>query len=367
MRGGVLVVDDSAETRALAAEMLAGEGIAAAMATTGEEALDAFARLRPACLLLDIALPGMDGVAVCERIRALPGGDAVAILFVTARRDVETFDRALRAGGDDFLTKPFRPGELVVRLQTAQRLRAMASERGALSLELKRQRDELQRLQLQREQLAEFLVHDLKNPVHSIELLAQRVARVAPDDARATDAAHKIREEARGLLRMITNLLDLNRSQEGRLVAARREVDVGELITAAIGDLAARATAAGIEVVPRVDAATALLDRDLVHRVLANLIENALRHAPEGSAVTVAARRVAAGLELRVADAGPGVPAELRATVFERFAAAGPRGRHGLGLAFCRAAVAAHDGRIWVEDEAPGPGAVFCVELPDAG
>jgi two-component system, sensor histidine kinase and response regulator len=258
----------------------------------------------------------------------------------------------------------------VVRLQTAQRLRAMASERGALSLELKRQRDELQRLQLQREQLAEFLVHDLKNPVHSIELLAQRVARVAPDDARATDAAHKIREEARGLLRMITNLLDLNRSQEGRLVAARREVDVGELIAAAIADLAARAAAAGLEVVPRVDVAIASLDRDLIHRVLANLIENALRHAPEGSVITVAARRVVggpAGLELRVADAGPGVPPELRATVFERFAAAGPRGRHGLGLAFCRAAVAAHGGRIWVEDELPGPGAVFCVELPDAG
>jgi two-component system, sensor histidine kinase and response regulator len=355
MRGGVLVVDDGAETRALAAEMLAGEGIVATMAASGEEALALFAGTDPACVLLDIGLPGLDGIAVCERIRALPGGDRVAILFVTARRDVDAFDRALRAGGDDFLTKPFRPGELVVRIQTAQRLRAMAAERSTLTLELKRQRDELLRLQLQREQLTAFLVHDLKNPVNSIELLARRADPVV---------GKKIREEARALMRMITNLLDIGKAHEGQLVPARRNVDLHTLVADALGELETRASAARIALVARVEVESAELDRDLLHRVLANLLENAVRHAPEDSAITVSARRGVAGLELRVADAGPGVPPELRATVFERFVSAGPRAKHGLGLAFCRVAVAAHGGRIWVEDGSPG--AVFCVELPDA-
>jgi two-component system sensor histidine kinase/response regulator len=364
MRGGVLVVDDSAEIRAFAAEILAGEGIATTVATTGEEAIAAFASAPPDCILLDVMLPGMDGIAVCERIRALPGGKRVAILFVTAKRDVDVFDRALRAGGDDFLTKPFRPGELLVRIETAQRLRELAAERGTLSLELKRQRDELQRLQLQKEQLTEFLVHDLKNPAHAIELLARRVMRVVGAEPRTLEMVQLMREESRSLMHMITNLLDLNRSQEGGLAPIRKPVDVAELVATAIGDLAARASAASLEVTAQIDVATAELDRDLIARVLANLLENAIRHAPEGSRVHVTARERAGAIELRVADTGPGVPAALREIVFERFASAGPRGNHGLGLAFCRVAVAAHGGKIWVEDGAPG--AVFCVELPDA-
>jgi signal transduction histidine kinase len=353
--GGVLVVDDSAENRALAVEILSEEGIDVTVAPTGEDALAVFARVRPECILLDINLPGLDGVTVCERLRGLPGGDTVAILFVTARRDIETFDRALRAGGDDFLTKPYRPNELIVRIQTARRLREMSAERSALTLELKRQRDELQRLQLQKEQLTEFLVHDLKNPVHAIELLTRRAMR---EDS---ETGKKIREESRGLMRMITNLLDLNKSHEGLLVVSRRSFELVEVVAAAVGELEARAHAAGVAVEVDVAAGRVELDRDLIHRVLANLVENAIRHAPEGSTVHVHAA-VANGVTIRISDAGPGVPEELRARVFDRFVTAGPRANHGLGLAFCRIAVEAHGGRIWVEDA--GPGAAFCVELP---
>jgi K+-sensing histidine kinase KdpD len=163
---------------------------------------------------------------------------------------------------------------------------------------------------------------------------------------------------------MIANLLDINKSQEDRLVAARNSVDVQDLVVSAIGDLQTRATAASLVISANVDADRAELDRDLVRRVLANLIENAIRHAPEHTTITVTARRSDGALQLCVADAGPGVPAELRAHLFERFASAGPRANHGLGLAFCRVAAAAHGGRIWVEDGTPG--AVFCVEIPDA-
>src|SRR6185436_17180541 len=98
----VLVVDDNAENRALAKATLEDEDIPVVLAATGEDAISAFARAPVDCVLLDIRMPGMDGITVCERLRALPDGDRVAILFLTAQRDVDTFDRALRAGGDDF-------------------------------------------------------------------------------------------------------------------------------------------------------------------------------------------------------------------------------------------------------------------------
>ncbi len=348
----MLVVDDNADNRALAAAALGDEGITVKVASTGEEALVVFGRMQPDCILLDIGLPGMDGITVCERIRARPDGERVAILFVTARRDVETFDRALRAGGDDFLTKPFRPQELLVRIQTAQRLREMATERDATALELKRQRDELQRLQLQKEQLTEFLVHDLKNPVNSIELLARRAMRAEPETGK------KIREETRGLMRMITNLLDLNKAQEGLLQPARRQTDLAELVRVAIGELEERAKLAKVTMIAEVAVPTAELDRELIGRVLANLVENAVRHSPENSKITVS---VTAPLTFRISDEGPGVPIEQRETIFDRFVTGGTRANHGLGLAFCRVAVAAHGGRIYVGDSAAG--ATFVVEL----
>jgi signal transduction histidine kinase len=104
-------------------------------------------------------------------------------------------------------------------------------------------------------------------------------------------------------------------------------------------------------------------DPDLIRRVLENLVDNAIRHAPEGSAVRIAAAEHGRDLVVRVADAGPGVPEPLRDRVFDRFVQgeAASRAGRGLGLAFCKLAVEAHGGAIWIEEGHPG--AVFCVRF----
>jgi len=102
--------------------------------------------------------------------------------------------------------------------------------------------------------------------------------------------------------------------------------------------------------------------------VLENLLENALRHAPEGSSVRIDAALDGDQVELRVADSGSGVASQMRDKIFERFVQVegdkSSRRGHGLGLAFCKLAVEAHGGKIWVEDAQPG--ARFVVRLPHA-
>jgi signal transduction histidine kinase len=109
-------------------------------------------------------------------------------------------------------------------------------------------------------------------------------------------------------------------------------------------------------------------DPDLIRRVIENLLENAIRHSPEGSEVRLSSLAREGAVEIRISDAGPGIAPELHAKIFEPFVQVEngqrvvTRAGRGLGLTFCRLAVEAHGGSIWVENG--DPGAVFCVRLP---
>jgi CheY-like chemotaxis protein len=124
----VLVVDDNEQNRALAKATLEAEDYDVVLAASGAEALSAFEARQPDCVLLDVRMPVMDGLETCRRLRGLPGGQAVPVLFLTAARDVDTFDAALAAGGDDFLTKPVQPTEMVLRVQAAVKLRDLDAD-----------------------------------------------------------------------------------------------------------------------------------------------------------------------------------------------------------------------------------------------
>lgn len=364
----ILVVDDNEQNRALARMTLEDEGYAVTLASSGEEALTRFEAERPDCVVLDVRMPGMDGHAVCQRIRAMPGGEEVPVLFLTALRDVDTFDRALRAGGTDFLTKPVQPAELVLRVQRALELRRLdAALRDQYEL-LRRQRDELYRLQLLKEDLTAFIVHDLKNPVNSIDLQAQLLLRDRGSSDRARDVAGRIRAEVRDLSRLILNLLDVTRGAQGRLSPTRVPIDLSALVGDIVEARRAQAEEQAVALRAEVDALDVEADADLLRRVLENLVENAVRHAPHGTTVRVSTTPRGDAVEVRIADEGIGIPEALREAVFERFVR-GPegqddrgRGGRGLGLTFCKLAVEAHGGRIWVEDARPG--AAFLVRLP---
>jgi signal transduction histidine kinase len=186
----------------------------------------------------------------------------------------------------------------------------------------------------------------------------------------AREAAASIRAETRHLMRLITNLLDISKSEEGQLVPHKTRVDWRGLVQEVVEAFGVQAQGRKIRLEAAVSAETIHVDRDLFQRVLENLIENALRHAPRESVVRIEDRKLPHEVEIRVIDRGSGVPPEQRERIFDRFVQVDSgnqyvsRSGRGLGLTFCRSAVEAHGGRIWVDDGAPG--AVFCVRLPDA-
>lgn len=368
-RASILVVDDNEANRALAKSTLEDEGYRVVLASGGAEGVQVFESERPDCVLLDVRMPELDGFAACSQIRALPGGPETPILFLTALRDVETFDGALRAGGDDFLTKPVRPTELVVRVQAALRLKRMSVELREHYELLKSQKDSLLRFQLQKERLMSFVVHDLKNPLNSMDLHAQ----VLLGDSQVSDHVRKsalsIHTAALELNRMIMNLLDLSKADEGKLSPKRSDVDLRSLVADILAELEVNAKHRNVGLRSSLETNRIHADQDLFRRTLTNLVENAIRFAPPETTITVTATRTPSETEVRVVDRGSGIPEQMREKVFEAFAQAEAKdamaqiGGRGLGLTFCKVAIEAQGGRIWIEDGAPG--AIFCVRLPN--
>ena len=234
---------------------------------------------------------------------------------------------------------------------------------------VRRQRDDLMRLQLQKERLTSFVVHDLKNPVNGMDLHAQVLQREKGLSERARRSADSIRGEARALLRLVLNLLDISKSEEGRLLVRPASVTLPRLLADVVDAHRVEAEAAEVRLEQDTEVDQVTADPDLLRRVIENLTDNAIRHAPAGSAVRLEAFARGGAVEVRVADHGSGIAPELRERVFDRFVqvesrgGAASRAGRGLGLAFCKLAVEAHGGSIWIEDGATG--AVFCVRLPD--
>lgn len=181
----------------------------------------------------------------------------------------------------------------------------------------------------------------------------------------ATGAATRLR-------RMLGNLLDITKLETGTMVLDRRPHDAATLLGAVARAARGVAREQGVTVLvePVLDSLPAQFDHQVVRRALDNLVDNALRYAPKGSAVRLHGRLEQEMLVLEVADDGPGIPDELRERIFEAYARlAPPEGssdfNHGLGLTFVRLAAFAHGGTASVAS-GPGRGSVFRITLPAA-
>jgi len=234
-----------------------------------------------------------------------------------------------------------------------------------------REREAAERLRALDEMKNTFLEavsHDLRTPLTSIlgSALTLEQSRLEMPATDALDLVHRVAANARKLERLLGDLLDLDRLQRGIVSPQRRPTDVGALIGRVLAEVE---NPDGRTIDVEVGLLTATIDGPKVERIVENLVANALRHTPPEAHVLVWAHAVDGGIEIGVDDAGPGVPAEARESIFEPFEQRpGPTSGHspgvGIGLSLVRRFAELHDGRAWVEPR-DGGGSSFRVFLPN--
>jgi signal transduction histidine kinase len=221
-----------------------------------------------------------------------------------------------------------------------------------------------------RENFTHMIVHDLRSPVGTISNSLQLLGNLAQsaESDQATQLVDIASRAAQRLMNLVDSLLDIGRLEAGQELTDRHPVSVKALIQSAVDQLALfsrrkqmRVTVECPEYLPVI-----IADGGMIERVLVNLINNALKFTPAGRELTVAADVDDDFVYIRVRDTGPGIPKEFQRQIFDRFSRAQDRKEmdgFGLGLAFCRLAVEAHGGSIWVEGS-EGEGSTFAFSLP---
>ena len=252
------------------------------------------------------------------------------------------------------------------------------SETATLGAAFNEMAAELQREAGRRDQLDrmkdEFVLtasHELRSPLTSVqgfaEVLMLERERLSPKQAETVEI---ILDNTRHLVRLLNDLLDLARSNAGRLAIKPAPTEVGSLVEDAVRSMRAQTEGGGqsIEASVEPDLPRVNVERDRIRQVLVNLLTNAHEYCPPGASIRATAARVGDEVEIAVTDDGPGIPAEQLEHIFDRFTRGDAGltqrvGGTGLGLAISKSLVELHGGRIGVES-APGEGATFRVRLP---
>jgi signal transduction histidine kinase len=231
-------------------------------------------------------------------------------------------------------------------------------------------RDIAQRAELDelRSDLTSMLFHDMRSPLGNVISSLQLLNDPPPADETVRSLLTISLRSARRLSRMIDSLLDLRRLEEGRAVIKRTKISLAALATEAVEEAQPVAEGKGIilQMAIPLSLPTVEADADMTRRVISNLLDNAVKYTQSGGIIRLTAETDGPMVCFSVTDTGPGIPAEERHRIFDKYSRieriGAPKGL-GLGLAFCRLAVKAHGGRIWVDSPSEG-GAAFRFNLP---
>jgi two-component system sensor histidine kinase KdpD len=310
---------------------------------------------------IEASLDGTDLRAVARSDDGESGGPRTAVPLLAGETAIGTLVAERPAG-----SRPFSRDDQLL-LEAAARQATAALDRARLDARARIAQLDAETNQL-RAAMFSSVTHDLRTPLASIKAGVTSLLddAVRHDPGQQRELLTTILEETDRLNRLVGNLLDLARIRAGALTPTRQPASMDEIVEVVLARMRPRLSGHSVVADLPSDLPDVSIDPVQLDQVLTNLLENAGRHAPPGTEIRVSLHWVRHAIQVRIADAGPGIPVDERERVFEAFyrgSSSPETPGSGLGLAISKAVVVAHGGRIWIEDAAGG-GCVVAFEIP---
>ena len=218
----ILVVDDDRVNLRIIGGILRHEGYEISEAASGEEALEAYAGHRPNLVLLDVIMPGIDGFQTCRSLKKTYGDMSAPVIFITAKSEADDIVMGFDAGGVDYLTKPFRPKEVLARIRTHLSTQLLV--------------EQLSKANAAKDRFLGMCAHDLRNPLSSIrglaELMNENAVGVLTDEQR--EIVHTIHGASQSMLQLVNELLDVATIEAGHLKLAKEPTRIADVVERAV-------------------------------------------------------------------------------------------------------------------------------------
>ena len=361
----LLVVDDVQTNVLLLKALLSKEGYGILVANNGQEALEVIRNENPDLILLDVMMPGMDGFEVAERLKSEEYRCEIPIIFLTALDDTQSIVNGFKLGAGDFISKPFRKEELMVRIK--HQLSLVAARRI-----IEEKNEELRKTIAGRDKMYSVIAHDLRSPMASMKMLLNTIMmsvekdKIDPDIFDMLEMSNKTSEEVFSLL---DNLLKWTKSQLGKLTVIPQKLDISGLADGVVEVTNSVAEVKHIKLI-RTDHESfcVYVDIEMIKSILRNLISNAVKFSNPDSEIKVGIKAEDGKVIVSVTDSGKGIKKEDQhkllkdSTHFTTYGTNSEEGS-GLGLLLCRDFARKNGGELWFESE-ENLGSVFSFSLP---
>ena len=361
----LLVVDDVQTNVLLLKALLGKEGYGILVANNGQEALEVIRNENPDLILLDVMMPGMDGFEVAERLKSEEFRCEIPIIFLTALDDTQSIVNGFKLGVGDFISKPFRKEELMVRIK--HQLSLVAARRI-----IEEKNEELRKTIAGRDKMYSVIAHDLRSPMASMKMLLNTIMmsvekdKIDPDIFDMLEMRNKTSEEVFSLL---DNLLKWTKSQLGKLTVIPQKLDISGLADGVVEVMNSVAEVKHIKLI-RTDHESffVYVDIEMIKSILRNLISNAVKFSNPDSEIKVGIKAEDGKVIVSVTDSGKGIKKEDQhkllkdSTHFTTYGTNSEEGS-GLGLLLCRDFARKNGGELWFESE-ENLGSVFSFSLP---
>ena len=370
----ILIVDDVPANLRLLSGLLKARGYKVRPVPNGKLALRAAKNDPPDLILLDVNMPGMDGLEVCRALKADGKTRDIPVVFVSALGDTDDVVKGLQAGAVDYISKPFQAEEVLAHVQTHLALRGLQQQLETQNARLREQAEALARATRLKDEFLASMSHELRTPLNAVlgvsEVLCEGI--YGPLNEQQLKSVRTIETSGRHLLDLINDILDLSKIEANKSELEIGTVAVDALCQASLQLVRPMAIKKQLQVSVTLDSVVTEIQADerRVKQVLVNLLTNAAKFTPEGGTIglEVVGDAERGAVHLTVWDNGIGIAQEDMDRLFEPFVqldSSLSRGHAGtgLGLPLVQRLAEMHGGSVSVESTA-GEGSRFTVSLP---